>query len=48
MPGVECFEDNLKLKAIIGCAGNQLHSTDEAFIVFSPYTASTPGLTPLN
>jgi hypothetical protein len=34
--GSECFETYPKLKKLITCAGNQLHSNDEQFIAFIP------------
>jgi len=34
VPGIDCFDSNPKLKYILSCAGNQLHSNDEQFLAF--------------
>ena len=36
VPGTECFKFIPKLKLILTCAGNQLHSEDGQFIAFIP------------
>lgn len=37
--GDDCFEDNSKLKEIIYCGGNQLHSIDDKVIVFIMFSS---------